>query len=277
MRAAVFTHHFPHEEALPAIERLRELAPRFDCELVFDETGQGGDGGKSLAADFAGDIDVALVFGGDGSILRALRTFAGTGIPTFGFNYGAIGFLTTIEPDQLESGIESALSGNFEVLQLPGLRIRHGELDLLAVNDLVFDRPRGARVAEVAYSLSGEQIGRVRCDGVVAATPAGSTGYNLANNGPILAWGVAGYVVSFIAPHTLTARALVAAPADQLAVTNAGRIDALEIMVDGLLVGKLPLGETAKITFEENIAALAQPAGSSFYQRFHQKFGKLAS
>lgn len=277
MRAAVFTHHHPHEDALPAIERLRESAPRFGCELVFDQTGQGGDDGKSLTAGFAADIDIALVFGGDGSILRALRTFAGTGVPTFGFNYGAIGFLTTVEADELDGGIERALTGGFDVLKLPALRLRYGELDVLAVNDLTFDRPRGARVSEIAYSLSGEQVGRVRCDGVVVATPAGSTGYNLANSGPILAWGVAGYVVSFIAPHTLTARALVAAPDDELAVTNSGRIDELEILVDGLLVGTVPVGETAKITFEDDVAALAQMPGSSFYQRFRQKFGKLAS
>lgn len=277
MRAAVFIHHHPHEDALPAIERLRELAPSYGCELVFDETGQGGDGGKSLTAGFTGEIDIALVFGGDGSILRALRTFAGTAVPTFGFNYGAIGFLTTVEADELDSGIERALTGDFDVLKLPALRIRYGEIDALAVNDVAFDRPRDARLAEIAYSLSDEQVGRVRCDGVVAATPAGSTGYNLANSGPILAWGVAGYVVSFIAPHTLTARALVAAPADELAVTNSGRLDALEILVDGLLVGTLPVGGTAKVTFEDDVAALAQMPGSSFYQRFRQKFGKLAT
>ena len=67
-------------------------------------------------------------------------------------------------------------------------------------------------MAELAYSVEGEQLGEVRCDGLVVATPAGSTGYNLANGGPVLAWGVEGYVVSFIAPHTLTARALVVAP-----------------------------------------------------------------
>ncbi|MBK5230721.1 MAG: NAD(+)/NADH kinase, partial [Thermoleophilia bacterium] len=216
-------------------------------------------------------------FGGDGSILRSLRTFAGTGVPTFGFNFGTIGFLTTIEPDDLDAGIMRALTGDFDILKLPALRLRYEDLDFLAVNDIAFDRPRGARVAEIAYALAGEQVGLVRCDGVVAATPAGSTGYNLANYGPILAWGVAGYVVSFIAPHTLTARAMVAAPGDHLAVTNAGRMDALEIMIDGLKIGDLPVGATAELTFENDIAALAQMPGSSFYQRFREKFGKLAS
>ena len=82
----------------------------------------------------------------------------------------------------------------------------------VALNDVSFIRVPHGRVAELSYSVGGEEVGHVRCDGLVAATPAGSTGYNLANAGPILAWGVEGYVVSFIAPHTLTARALVVAP-----------------------------------------------------------------
>jgi NAD+ kinase len=162
-------------------------------------------------------------------------------------------------------------------LKLPALRLTYGEIDVLGMNDISFHRARDARVAEVAYSLAGESVGRVRCDGVVAATPAGSTGYNLANNGPILAWGVEGFVVSFIAPHTLTARALVAAPPDVLGVTNSGRRDELEILVDGLMVGTLPVGETAEVSFVDDVACLAQLPGTNFYDRFREKFGKLAS
>ena len=98
------------------------------------------------------------------------------------------------------------------MLELPGLIASTADGDELAMNDISFHRRHTGRVAELAYSVEGEQLGEVRCDGLVVATPAGSTGYNLANGGPVLAWGVEGYVVSFIAPHTLTARALVVAP-----------------------------------------------------------------
>lgn len=280
MRAAVFTHNFPNENVEPALERLRGMAAESGYELVFDtpksamrETVEDLTNRELAAAD----PDVALVFGGDGSILRSLRTFAGSRTPTFGFNYGTIGFLTTVERLELPQGLELALNGSFDVLELPALRLRFGDIDVLGVNDISFHRARDARVAEVAYGIAGEPVGRVRCDGVVAATPAGSTGYNLANYGPILAWGVEGYVVSFIAPHTLTARALVAAPADTLSVTNAGRHDDLEILVDGLMVGKLPVGATAEVAFEDDAARLAQLPGANFYERFRSKFGKLAS
>ncbi len=89
-----------------------------------------------------------------------------------------------------------------------------------AINDVAIHRKVGERVAELAYSLDGEEAGSVRCDGLVVATPAGSTGYNLANGGPVMAWGVEGFVVSFIAPHSMTARALVAAPDDRLTIYN---------------------------------------------------------
>ena len=90
----------------------------------------------------------------------------------------------------------------------------------------------------------------MRCDGLVVATPAGSTGYNLANGGPVLAWGVEGYVVSFIAPHTLTARALVVAPGDTLAVTNRSREEDVEMTTDGRSVCELPTEDTIEIRFE---------------------------
>lgn len=280
MRAAVITHHFPNDNVEPALARLRTLAAELECELIFDTPDLGRhDGIENLvnAELAAADPDVAIVLGGDGSILRSLRTFAGTRTPTFGFNFGTIGFLTTVEREQLPDGLKLALTGQFDVLKLPALRLRFDGGDVLAVNDVSFHRARDARVAEVAYGLEGEVVGRVRCDGVVAATPAGSTGYNLANSGPILAWGVEGYVVSFIAPHTLTARALVAAPDDRLSVTNSGRRDDLEILVDGLMVGSLPVGATAELRFEDDVACLAQLPGTTFYDRFRQKFGKLAS
>ena len=116
--------------------------------------------------------------------------------------------------EQLEDGMGRALRGEFEVMSMPALEMELSGGRGVAFNDVSFIRLTHGRVAELSYSVGGQEVGHVRCDGLVAATPAGSTGYNLANAGPILAWGVEGYVVSFIAPHTLTARSLVVAPGD---------------------------------------------------------------
>ena len=134
--------------------------------------------------------DLCLVLGGDGSILRALRIFARSGVPIFGVNFGTVGFLAAIERDHAEDGIRRALAGEIETIDLPGLEVAVGDRPHLALNDVTFLGDRRIVSAELSYKIAGEEVGNVRCDGLVAATPAGSTGYNLANQGPILAWGV---------------------------------------------------------------------------------------
>ena len=116
----------------------------------------------------------------------------------------------------------------------------------------------------------------MRCDGLVAATPAGSTGYNLANGGPVLAWGVEGFVVSVIAPHTLTARSLVVAPGDVLEVRNRSREEEVDMTTDGQMVGPLAPEGTVAIRFAKSRALLAQAPGATFYHRLRDKFGRLS-
>ena len=119
------------------------------------------------------------------------------------------------------------------------MRVEAGGRSGIGFNDVTLSRRPHDRVAELSYRIASEEVGHVRCDGLVAATPVGSTGYNLANQGPILAWGVKGYVVSYISPHSLTARALVVAPSDVLTVANAPDREAVEIAVDGVEFGDL--------------------------------------
>ena len=116
----------------------------------------------------------------------------------------------------------------------------------------------------------------MRCDGLVVATPAGSTGYNLANGGPVMAWGVEGFVVSFIAPHSMTARALVVAPDDRLTIYNRSR-EPLDVAVDGRPAGEIPPAGSIDARFVNDVGTIAQLPGSSFYRRLREKFGRLAS
>jgi len=220
--------------------------------------------------------DLCLVLGGDGSILYALRRYAGSGVPIFGVNLGTIGFLAAVERDQAQEGLRRAFAGEIEAVDLPGLEVSGVSGTGVALNDVTFSRRPHGRVAELSYKIAGEEVGHVRCDGLVAATPTGSTGYNLANNGPILAWGVEGYVVSYIAPHSLTARALVVAPEDVLHVGNAAGRDPVDIALDGDPLAELPPGAAAEVRFRERVGRLAQLPGSSFYHRIREKFGHLA-
>jgi NAD+ kinase len=233
--------------------------------------------GVVLNADPAGDTDLAVVFGGDGTILSAMRIFAGRDVPVFSFNFGAIGFLSSVDHGCVDDGINRLLNGDYEVIGMPALAIEANGQRRLAVNDISFHRRPDSRVAELEYSVAGEELGKVRCDGLVVATPVGSTGYNLANGGPVLAWGVEGFVVSFIAPHTLTARALVVAPDNALTVLNLSERDEVGVTTDGRSVESLGPREAIDVSFAREQALLAQIPGSTFYHRFRDKFGRLAS
>ena len=220
--------------------------------------------------------DLCLVLGGDGSILYALRNFARTGVPVFGVNFGTVGFLAAVERDEAEQGIRRALTGEIESIDLPALAVEVEGEGRFAFNDVSFSRRPEDRVAELTYRIAGEEVGHVRCDGLVAATPAGSTGYNLANQGPILAWGVEGYVVSYISPHSLTARALVVAPGDVLTVGNAAGRAPVDVAVDGAKACELEPGAAMEVRFATTVGRLAQLPGTSFYHRIREKFGHLA-
>lgn len=301
----VFTHRRP-EETTPALRRLAELAAKADVKLRLDERetrrhGLQAGPGLELNAPIEEDVDLCIALGGDGTILRALRLYRGTGVPVFAINFGEIGFLATVEPEELDEGMRRAIEGDFELLHLPGIVLEGdglgeagaaaaraaasereqdeepaGLAGQAAVNDVAIHRKVGERVAELAYAIEGEEVGSVRCDGLVVATPAGSTGYNLANGGPVMAWGVEGFVVSFIAPHSLTARALVVAPGDRLTIHNRSA-DPLDVAVDGRPAGEIVAGGKIEARFVGEIGTIAQLPGSSFYRRLREKFGRLAN
>jgi NAD+ kinase len=276
--AALLTHAHPPattEAVALAVAAARDAG--WGLVATEDEIAKHGDAAASVEPvdELPAQADMCLVLGGDGSILYALRHFARSGVPVFGVNFGTVGFLAAVERNEAAEGIRRAFAGETEAVELPGLEIEVGGASRVALNDVSFIRRPHERVAELSYKIAGEEVGHVRCDGLVAATPAGSTGYNLANQGPILAWGVKGYVVSYVAPHSLTARALVVAPGDVLHVGNAGD-EPVDVAVDGALAGTLGSGAALEVGFADGVGRLAQLPGTSFYQRIREKFGHLA-
>lgn len=276
--AALITHSHP-PSASEAVSVAAEVAQELGWRLAAteEELAKHGPAGEGVDVTAEHTLpEICLVLGGDGSILHALRRYAGTEVPVFGVNFGTVGFLAAVERDQAAEGIRRALQGEFETVQLPGLEVKVAGQQKVGLNDITLTRRPHDRVAELSYRIAGEEVGHVRCDGLVAATPVGSTGYNLANQGPILAWGVKGYVVSYISPHSLTARALVVAPGDVLHVGNAPDREPVEVAVDGVKVADLDAGGSLEVRFLESVGKLAQLPGTSFYQRIREKFGHLA-
>ena len=277
--AALFSHSQPDQTA-DAIRATCAAAEAAGVRVVAtgDEVAKHGDVGEGIqtVSELPDRPEICLAIGGDGTILQALERYADSGVPVFGINHGTIGFLAAAERDQTEESLQRAFAGDFETVDLPGLVTDLGADWPVALNDVSFIRKPHGRVAELSYSLGGSEIGHVRCDGLVAATPVGSTGYNLANQGPILAWGVEGYVVSFIAPHTLTARPLVVAPGDVLHVSNERGREPVDILVDGRPVSELASGAELAVAFRDGAGVLAQLPGANFYERMRVKFGLLA-
>jgi NAD+ kinase len=280
---SVLTHTRPQQIAA-VLERLRQAARACDVQLVFDpaeaeklDLARDDDAIVVARPGHDDDVGLCVALGGDGTILRALRRFAGADVPVFAVNFGEVGFLASLEPEELDGfGFERAFQREFEVLRLPAIEMQCAGLTAKAFNDISVHRKVGGRVAQLAYGVEGEEVGSVRCDGLVVCTPAGSTGYNLANGGPVLAWGVEGFGVSFIAPHSLTARALVVAPGDVLSVSNHGR-EEVEVWMDGQAAGEVAPGDQLTARFQPDSAGLAQLPGSSFYRRLRAKFGRLSA
>ncbi|HEV3230315.1 MAG TPA: NAD(+)/NADH kinase [Solirubrobacteraceae bacterium] len=275
---AVITHRRPDETG-PVLRELVAMAREAGVELLLDREEASKHGleaapGVRVADSDPDGVELCVVLGGDGTILRALRRW-GRDVPVIAINFGEVGFLATIDREGATEGLRRAIAGDFELMELPGIALELAGESEVAINDISLHRRVGERVAELAYDIDDVEVGCVRCDGLVVATPAGSTGYNLANGGPVLAWGVEGFVVSFIAPHTLTARALVVAPVDVITIYNRSWAP-VDATVDGQPVGEVAPGESVRGRFVQHAGSLAQLPGSSFYRRLRDKFGRLS-
>ncbi|HEU0194856.1 MAG TPA: NAD(+)/NADH kinase [Gaiellales bacterium] len=254
-RVAVFVHGRP-ERVGDAPERLRALAGRLGIEVAEDPRRS----------------DLVVVLGGDGTMLRALQQMLGSGVPCLGVNYGRVGFLTSIEGSGLEDGLAAALAGGYEVLELPTIVAAHGGRELVGINDIVLTSSILGRMAMLEWQVDDQTLGEVACDGAILATPTGSTAYNLSAGGPVLAWGLDGFVLSFISPHSLHARSMVLGRPHQVELANRSEDVPLEIIVDGHVAGRLESGQRLSVSMGGHGALLARTAGTSFFDRYRSTF-----
>jgi NAD+ kinase len=257
-RAAVFSHGKPDRVA-EALDRLRAVAQEIGVELA-DE------------ADESVQPDLAVVLGGDGTMLRALTRFLGADVPVLGVNFGRVGFLTSIPADELEGGVRRAFSGEYAVIELPTLDVRLNGEQRVAVNDAVVASATLGRMIELGYAIGGEELGTLPCDGLICATPSGSTAYNLSNGGPVLVWGLDAMVVTFVAPHSLHARPLVVGPDVDLTITNRSADVSASVLVDGHLVADLPPGDTVTMGIGDRRTLLATLPEQTFFRRYGATF-----
>jgi NAD+ kinase len=268
-RAAVVTHGRP-EAIGPALGRLEEIAREAGVELLFPDE-EAAKHGVSAAADLAG-AQLAIVLGGDGTMLRALHRFLGTGIAALGVNFGRVGFLASIRQERLEEDLRRAFAGEFRVVRLPTLDVELDGTQATAVNDVVAASSVIGRMVELAWTIGGEDLGRLPCDGLICATPSGSTAYNLSNGGPVLVWGLDAMAVTFIAPHSLHARPLVVPRDLELVVENETADVPLAVLTDGHPLGEIPPAGRVAIRLGAQSSLLATLPETTFFRRYRETF-----
>jgi NAD+ kinase len=262
--------HGRAEQIGSGVERLAAVARDAGVELVVsaDEAARHG-----LAAH--GDpasADLAVVLGGDGTMLRALRTFLGTGIPVLGVNFGRVGFLSAVQRDDLEAGVSRALAGEIEVVELPTLEVVNGGEPHVAINDVVVASAELGRMVELEWAIGGEDLGRVPCDAIICSTPSGSTAYNLSNGGPVLMWGIDAMAITFVAPHALDVRPFVAPRGRDLIVWNRTPDVPVAVLVDGHRLADAPPGGRALVRLGPERTLLATLPEATFVRRYRTSF-----
>ena len=161
-----------------------------------------------------------------------------SGVPVIGVNFGRVGFLSSMQPDEMETGLTRAFRGDLDVVELPTLEVSNGEAGHVAVNDVVVASAELGRMVELEWAIGGEDLGSVPCDGIICSTPSGSTAYNLSNGGPVLVWGIDAMATTFVAPHSLHARPLVVPRGKDVVVLNRTPDVAAVVLVDGHRVGE---------------------------------------
>jgi len=268
-RAAVVTHGKTGQIGA-GLARLQVVASEHDVELLFSP--EESEKHDLPATSDPASADIAVVLGGDGTMLRALTRFLGTGVPVIGVNFGRVGFLSSMGRRDLEAGLGRVFAGEYEVVELPTLELEHPDGREVAVNDVVVASGALGRMIELELAVGGEELGRQPCDGIICATPSGSTAYNLSNGGPVLMWGLEAMALTYVAAHSLHARPLVVPPGSDVIVWNRTAEVEAGVLADGHRVASLGKADRAVVRVGPQRSLLATLPEATFVRRYRESF-----
>ena len=271
------------DRATPAIQKIRDFAAASNVELRYE--------GETLALAPAGSraldlesegVDLIVALGGDGTLLRASRVAAGRGIPVLGVNLGYLGFLTAAGEDSLEAALQQIADGEFMIDRRFTLRAsilsEEGEVKertFLAINDFVIHKGGAARVTRLDLSVAvdghEDEIGSFSADGVIIATPTGSTAYSMSAGGPIVVPSVECIAITAICPHTLAVRPLVIPTGARIRVRAVDRLEDLVLTVDGQQAEALDPGDAILVERGDVEIELIRFPGQTFFSTMRRK------
>ena len=201
----------------------------------------------------------------------ASRASSGRACPRSGVNYGNVGFLASLPRDGWEAGLETILGGDYRVVELLTVDVLLGGEHYSAVNDVILSRVAPRHVLQLEYEVAGVTVGSMFCDGLIIASPTGSTAYNLSCNGPIVEWNAGVLVLNFIAPHSLGFRPVILRPDHVITARNVSPLQECEVVADGDVVGRLCCGDDVRVTAGREVARLLMQSEGSFYQNVEEK------
>jgi NAD+ kinase len=227
------------------------------------------------AAALARQVDLLVVFGGDGTMLRVAREIAGSYTPILGVNIGGLGFLTAVPSSSLRPALKSVWNGRFKyeprvLLQAAG-RCGGRLVNQTALNDLVISRGIAYRLIELDVSVDGDPLTRYRCDGLIVSSPTGSTAYSLAAGGAVVFPTADVFALTPICPHTLSNRSLILPLTSTIEVKVVSLKPATILSADGQVVSELAAGDKITVRRARRTVRLMQLAGSSFCETLRCK------
>lgn len=222
-------------------------------------------------------LDGMVVLGGDGTVLNAARRAAPLGIPILGINLGTVGYINGVERADTMEALEKTLKGDYEIDERTMLETRLLNYmrtnPSLALNEVCAARPTPNHLLEIGLYVNDMFISRYRCDGILVATPTGSTAYNLSSGGPIMKPDVHAFVITPVCPHSMYAnRPMVISDDDVVTIKILNIFDQLGVlMTDGKIVASLNNADIIDIRRSDNIAKIIKTNDSNFYDRLRVK------
>jgi NAD+ kinase len=258
------------------LHRLAAEAPRLGVELIYEpQLADLIEGAVGTALDEA-RLDIILSLGGDGTLLRSARIGCIRGIPILGINLGRLGFLAGPGPEHAEDALRRLVRGQYTVERRLAITARIGDEgpQAIAVNDVVIHKGGVARVIRLVVTVDGEQVGTYSADGIVVATPTGSTAYSLSAGGPIVVPTMDALVITAISPHTLGVRPLVVPATAIVAVRVLDPVpdpDELLVSIDGQATAHIKARQDVTIVRAHQPVLLAHIGDETFFSRLSRK------
>src|SRR5207253_2373643 len=218
----------------------------------------------------ASKADLAVVVGGDGTLLAAARVLGDRQIPILAINRGGLGFLTEVTLNEMYPAIERVLAGHFitehrMMMDIEILRAKEQVADYRALNDVVINKGTLSRMIELEARVDGQYVSRFRSDGLIVATPTGSTAYNLSAGGPIIFPTMSAMIVTPICSHTLTNRPLVLSESVQIEIVLRSAQDDVYVTVDGQVGLKLEMNDSLVAGKSDVAVKLVAPADKNYF------------